>query len=145
MVFVALDIGSVVWGAMIDEIGFTARQLSTSYACATTGLSVGCVFFIPFALKFGRRPLYLFAIAASFAAAIWQAKVQTVGDLYGANLVGGLAGAIAEAICWMTVADVFFVHQRATMNAIYATFVNAGAFLGPVAAGYIADAQGWRW
>ena len=70
---------------------------------------------------------------------------MTTGDLLGANLVAGLAGSIAETICQMTIADVFFVHQRATCNGVYLLMTNMGAFLAPVAAGYSAASQGWRW
>jgi hypothetical protein len=45
----------------------------------------------------------------------------------------------------MTVADLYFVHQRGGMNAIYLCCVVTGANLSPVAAGYIAVKQGWRW
>ena len=38
-----------------------------------------------------------------------------------------------------------FVHQRGTANGIYVIMVNIGAFLSPVAAGYSAESQGWRW
>ena len=45
----------------------------------------------------------------------------------------------------MTVADVFFVHQRGLMNTIYVWVTNIGGSLAPVAAGYITLSQGWRW
>lgn len=71
--------------------------------------------------------------------------MMTAGDLLGTNLVAGLAGSIAETICQMTIADIFFVHQRGTANGVYLLMVNMGAFLAPVAAGYAADSMGWRW
>lgn len=145
MVFVILDIGTVVWGDQIVELGFSVQQLTWSFGVNTAGLAVGCVLFIPFALKFGRRVVYLFSIAVSLACAIWLAKLRTTGDLWGANLVAGLAGSISETICQMSIADIFFVHQRGTANGIYIVMVNMGAFLAPVAAGYSADSQGWRW
>lgn len=43
------------------------------------------------------------------------------------------------------IADLFFVHQRATMNAVYLLLVTSGNYLGPVAAGYVAVNQSWRW
>jgi hypothetical protein len=76
---------------------------------------------------------------------VWQAEMRNTGDLYGSMIVSGLAGSIAETICQMTIADMFFVHQRGTANGVYLLMVNVGAFLGPVAAGYSAAAQGWRW
>lgn len=45
----------------------------------------------------------------------------------------------------ITVADLFFIHQRGMMNSIYIWVANTGANLAPVAAGFITDAQGWRW
>ncbi|KAL1981972.1 hypothetical protein VTN96DRAFT_1938 [Rasamsonia emersonii] len=45
----------------------------------------------------------------------------------------------------MTVADLFFLHQRATANGVYLAVAALGAWLAPVAAGYCAVAQGWRW
>jgi MFS family permease len=43
------------------------------------------------------------------------------------------------------VSDLFFVHQRGTMNGIYLILVIVGNYLGPVAAGYVAVSQNWRW
>ena len=145
MVFVNVDIGTVIWGDQIVDLGFTVQNLTWSFGLNTAGLAIGCVLFIPFALKFGRRLVYLFSISISFATAIWMAKMQTTGDLWGANIVAGLAGSISETICQMTIADIFFVHQRGTANGVYIVMVNVGAFLAPVAAGYSADSQGWRW
>ena len=71
--------------------------------------------------------------------------MQTEGDLWGTNLLSGLAGAIAETIAQMSIADMFFVHQRGTANGIYIVMVNIGAFLAVVPAGFSAASQGWRW
>lgn len=45
----------------------------------------------------------------------------------------------------MTVADVFYVHQRGLMNSIYIWASNFGSNLAPVAAGFVTASQGWRW
>ncbi|KIW64048.1 hypothetical protein PV04_09008 [Phialophora macrospora] len=145
MVFVLVDIATVIYGPLMAEFGFSVEVLNDGFGANTAGLAVGCVLFIPFALKFGRRPVYLVSFALSLAVAIWQANLRTAGDVYGANVVSGLGGSIAETICQMTISDLFYVHQRATANGVYLGTVTTGAFLGPVAAGYIADSQGWRW
>ena len=125
--------------------GYTIQQNTWGFGLNTLGLAFGCILFIPFALKYGRRPVYIISAAVDLATAIWQARMRSVGDLYGANLVSGLAGAISETICQMTIADLFFVHQRGTANGVFIIMVNIGAFLAPVAAGYSASSQGWRW
>ncbi|KAI8713848.1 hypothetical protein NCS52_01230600 [Fusarium sp. LHS14.1] len=45
----------------------------------------------------------------------------------------------------MTIADVFFIHQRGTLNSIYIWFWQISVSLGPFIAGYITTGQGWRW
>ncbi|KAJ5758095.1 uncharacterized protein N7511_006789 [Penicillium nucicola] len=143
--FVQLDIGFTAWGPIQEELGFTVDQLNAQAAVNYGGLAVGCIFFMPLVHKFGRRPIYIFSVALQFASCIWQAEMYTVGDLMGGGLISGIGGAISETIVQMTIADMFFVHQHATMNGWYVIVQSAGAFLGPVASGYIVVAQGWRW
>lgn len=101
--------------------------------------------FIPIALKFGRRPVYVFSTLLQFCVAIWFAKVQTVADLMLVNAFSCLLGALVEVIVQMTVADTFFVHQRGMMNTIYVWIMVFGSTLAPLVAGYITVSQGWRW
>lgn len=132
-------------GHLQPELHFPIKILNAGAAVNYGGLAVGCIFFLPLVHKFGRRPLYIVSSALQFAACVWQAQKYTVGDLIGSNLISGLDGAISEIIVQITVADIFFVHQHATMNGWYVIFQSTGAFLGLVAAGYIVVSQGWRW
>jgi len=100
-------------------MGISINAETTSFGTNCAGLAIGCVLFIPFALKIGRRPIYLVSIAGSLATAVWQARIMTAGDLIGSNFLAGVMGSIAETICQMSIADLFFVHQRATANGIY--------------------------
>lgn len=145
MVFVNLDIGTVIWADINEDLGISFELASIGFGVNTAGLAVGCVLFIPLAMKFGRRPIYLVSIAVSLGSTIWQAKMMTAGDLLGANVVSGLAGAISETIIEMTIADMLFLHQRGGANAIFLFVTLIGVFVGPVAAGYSAASQGWRW
>lgn len=86
---------SVVWGDTMTELGYIIQQNTWGFGLNTLGLAFGCILFITFALKYGRRPVYIISAAVDLATAIWQAKMRTVGDLYGSNVVSGLAGAIS--------------------------------------------------
>lgn len=44
-----------------SELGFGYNFLNNSYAAGLAGLAVGSVFFVPAALIFGRKAVYLFA------------------------------------------------------------------------------------
>ena len=130
---------------MQTELGFSVDLLNAGAAVNYGGLAVGCFFFIPLVHKYGRRPIYIFSSALQFASCVWQADMRTAGGYIGSNLISGLGGAISEIVVQITVADMFFVHQHATMNGWFVIFQAAGGFLGPVASGYIVDSQGWRW
>ncbi|KAL3455723.1 major facilitator superfamily domain-containing protein [Aspergillus heterothallicus] len=143
--FVLLDIATVIWVQLNAELGISWSNLNNSFAANLAGLAIGCIFVIPFAIKYGRRSIYLFSSIVQLATAIWQAKMNTTWELLVINVVNGLAGAVSEALVQMTIVDLFFVHQRASANAFYNFMVNTGAYLAPVAAGYCATAQGWRW
>ena len=133
------------WGPMNELMGFSYELLNDSYAAGCAAFAIGGPLLIPFALKWGRRPVYVFSTAAQFAIAIWTAKLQTTGDLIAVNTLNCLFGALAEILVQMTVTDMFFVHQRGRMNSYYIWFLNIGGSLAPLAAGYITVNQGWRW
>jgi MFS family permease len=143
--FVQLSLGFTAWGPLEDELGFTDDQLNSGVAINYGGLALGCIVFIPFIHKYGRRPLYVFSSILQLASVIWQAKTYTIGDYLGSNLISGLGGAISETVVQITIADIFFVHQRAAMSGWYLICVASGSFLGPVASGFIVESQGWRW
>ncbi|KAL4971926.1 major facilitator superfamily domain-containing protein [Aspergillus desertorum] len=143
--FVLLDIATVIWAQLNAELGISWSNLNNSFAVNLAGLAIGCILIVPFAIKYGRRSIYILSSAVQLATAIWQARMNTTAELLAINAVSGFAGAVSEALVQMTIVDIFFVHQRASASASYNFMVNAGAYLAPVAAGYCATAQGWRW
>ncbi|KAK8924945.1 putative MFS-typetransporter [Metarhizium anisopliae] len=145
MTFVLLDISFTAWGAYQEELGFSIGDLNAATAFNYSGLAVGCFIFVPLVQKYGRRPFYILSTSIQVAASIWAARTQTRADLWVSNLFAGLGGAISESIVQITIADLFFIHHHAVMNGCYLFIVAAGAFLGPVAAGYVVQSQGWRW
>ncbi|PSR76563.1 major facilitator superfamily domain-containing protein [Coniella lustricola] len=143
--FVLNDIFYVAYTPLVEEIGMTYEVYNIATALGFAGLAIGCIVFMPFSYRYGRRPLYILSVTIQLVAAIWSGKVKTNGELIAANMLMGLGGAISETIVQVTIADLFFVHQYATVNALFLFAQATGASLGPVAAGYVIDGQGWRW
>ncbi|KAB8279985.1 major facilitator superfamily domain-containing protein [Yarrowia lipolytica] len=143
--FTSACVSSVFWGPWIEEFGWTLDQLNNTYAFSVAGLGLGCPLLIPFAHKFGKRPVYIVASALVVACAAWQSRMHSIGEVYSSFLIQGLAVSITETIIQMTVADLYFVHQRGTFNGIYMFVVDVGNFLILVPAGYITVNLGWRW
>ena len=145
VVFVFINATSPTWGPMGTELGFSSETLTNTYAIGCATLALGAPMLIPFALKYGSRPVYVLSSAGQLAVSIWAARTMTAGDWWGVNSVQCWLGALAEVLIQMTVAEVFFVHQRGLMNSIYIWVQNFGSNLGVVAAGFITVDQGWRW
>ncbi|KAJ5766327.1 MFS general substrate transporter [Penicillium nucicola] len=133
------------WGPMHEQLGFSWAILNDSYAIGCGFLGIGAVVLTPFALKFGRRPLYLLSTMVTFAVSIWSAKMEKPVDIMLVNVLSCFFGALSEVIIQMTIADMFYVHERGRMNAIFIWTVQLGGSLGTLAAGYITVSQGWRW
>lgn len=145
MVFAFINATSPTWGPLGDELGFSSETLTNTYAIGCATLALGAPMLIPFALKFGSRAVYVVSSASQLGISIWAARTMTAGDWWGVNSLQCWLGALAEVLIQLTIADVYFVHQRGLMNAIYIWAANVGSNLAIVAAGYITVNQGWRW
>lgn len=145
MVYAFVNATSPTWGPMGDELGFSDATLTNTYAIGCATLALGAPMLIPFALKYGSRSVYVVSSAAQLACAIWAARTMTAGDWWGVNAVQCWLGALAEVLIQITVADMYFVHQRGMMNSIYIWFTNVGSNLAIVAAGFVTSDMGWRW
>ncbi|KAG2417994.1 hypothetical protein HFD88_001094 [Aspergillus terreus] len=145
LIFTALSIQPIFWQLMVVDLQVSYTQLNQVMSVMFVGLAMGCVFFIPLAKKYGRRPIYLVSTALMLVTSFWTSELKSLTELYIANLLQGLAGATNEAIVQITIADLFFVHHRGSMNALYMTMMMIGSFLTPMAAGTQATTEGWRW
>ena len=84
-------------------MGLTISQLNAGSSAQLAGLSVGCLLFIPFTVKYGRRPTYIISTAVMAAVTWWTSQMKSFPELVVTNLISGLAGAINETAVEMTV------------------------------------------
>ncbi|KAH7137426.1 major facilitator superfamily domain-containing protein [Dactylonectria estremocensis] len=143
-IFTQTSLPLIFWVLWIPEFGWTYDQLNNSQAIGLVGTATGCIFFIPLAIKYGRRSVYVVSIAVIVATAAWQARMTTIAELYLSTFIFGLANAVNETIVQMTIADLYFIHHRGTANGAYMVMVMIGSFLSPIAGGYMADGGNWR-
>lgn len=135
-----------MWGDLNTQLGFSYGILNDSYAAGCAALMIGGVTMIPFALKYGRRFVYVGSLLVQTGMAVWYGRTFTVGDLMGSNIISCVVGALSEIMVQMTVADIFFVHERGLMNSIYYWIATFGSSLSGIPAGYITQSSlGWRW
>ncbi len=96
-------IPAIFWVLWVPEFDSNYSEMNTSLAIAYAGTSVGCVFFIPVAIKYGRRSVYIVSLTAMLVCTVWQAKMTTIVELYVSSLILGMANATNETIVQMTV------------------------------------------
>lgn len=142
--FATMCQASVVWGPQTRDLGWQFSELNRGYAFSIAGLGLGCPLFIPVAVKFGRRPVYLFGIVLSLGTSLWQAQMTSLYELYAISFLEGMAASLTEACVQMTIADLFPVEKRGTYNGMYIIAVSVGNFLILVPAGAITNLWGWR-
>ncbi|KAG5359125.1 MFS antiporter QDR3 [Yarrowia sp. C11] len=135
---------SVVWGPQTKDLGWKFEQLNKGYAFSIAGQGLGCPVMIPAAVKFGRRPVYLFGVVVSLTASLWQAQMTSLPELYIVSFLEGFAASLTEACVQMTIVDLFPVHSRGTCNGLYIIAVSVGNFLILVPAGAVVSRWGWR-
>ncbi|KAF2477326.1 MFS general substrate transporter [Lindgomyces ingoldianus] len=120
-------------------------QVALTTGLYMMGLGLGSVVALPTAILWGKRPVYLVAIIVFLLSAIWCALSPSYPSLVIARIVQGLAVSPVECLPSATVAEIFFLHERAYRLGIYTLLLLGGKNLIPLVAAAIVQSLGWRW
>lgn len=108
------------------------------------GLGVSNVIMSPTAILWGKRPVYLVGGLLFIVSAIWCAASPNYPSLIVARVFMGLGVAPVECLPSATVAEIFFLHERAYRLGIYTLLLLGGKNLVPLVGAAIIDTLGWR-
>ncbi|KAK0376111.1 hypothetical protein CLIM01_06531 [Colletotrichum limetticola] len=125
--------------------GLTLADLNSGTGYMFLAFGWGCLIWQPLAQKFGKRPVYLFTLLGSMAIMLWAPYATTGSNWIANKVLQGAIGAPIESLCEISIADVWFTHERGTYMGFYALFLVGSNFLAPVIAGFVNDGQGWEW
>jgi MFS family permease len=94
--------------------GIPASIAKSAYFFTTTALfqGVGTLIWIPFLNKYGRRPAYLLSYVLYLATTLWLAFDKNYGSFLAGRIILGFSAGAAEAFAPVTIADLFFLHER---------------------------------
>jgi MFS family permease len=99
----------------------------------------------PTAILWGKRPVYLASAVAFIASNIWCAVSPTFTSLVVARVFQGIAVSPVECLPSATIAEIFFLHERAYRVGIYTLLLLGGKNLVPLVSAVITQSLGWRW
>ncbi|KAK6338599.1 hypothetical protein TWF696_009411 [Orbilia brochopaga] len=127
-----------------------AFGVSTADVALTTGiymlgLALGAVIVSPFAIIYGKRPLYLAGAVLFCAASIWSAASPSYASLVVARLIMGIGVSPCECLPSAYLSEIFYLHERGFRLGIYTLLLLGGKNLVPLVSGIIIEAKGWRW
>ncbi|KAL3455060.1 major facilitator superfamily domain-containing protein [Aspergillus heterothallicus] len=142
--------GPMMAGGMLQLSAFFKRPLADiTYSNGATLIcqGFGTLLWMPLAVKFGRRPVYLTSGFLMGIACVWLAIAaeKTYPIFVLARTFLGLWEAPIEAIVPSTVTDIFYLHERGEKVSIYGLSVLGGNELGPLVSAYIIQALSMRW
>ncbi|KAF2824115.1 MFS general substrate transporter [Ophiobolus disseminans] len=123
----------------------TIPQVALTTGLYMLGLGLGSVVASPTAILYGKRPVYLAAIILFTLASIWCALSPNYASLVVARIVQGFAVSPVECLPSATIAEIFFLHERAYRLGIYTLLLLGGKNLIPLVSAVIVQSLGWRW
>ena len=89
----------------------------TAYFFTTTALlqGTGNFLWMPLCNKYGRRPVYVASYLLYLACAVWLVFEKSYAGFLAGRILMGLGSGAAETVAPVSIADVFFLHERCTI------------------------------
>lgn len=109
------------------------------------GLGLGSVIASPTAILYGKRPVYLASAIVFIGTCLWAAWSPSFSSLLAARVFQGVAISPVECLPSATIAEIFFLHERAYRIGIYTLLLLGGKNLIPLVSAAIIGRFGWRW
>ncbi|KDQ56157.1 hypothetical protein JAAARDRAFT_79586 [Jaapia argillacea MUCL 33604] len=128
-----------------DDTGIPLSTLNAGTGYMFLLLGWGALINGPLALAFGKRGMYLISIVGNICMCIWAPYVKTNGQWLASKIIQGFLCTPVESLCEVSIADVFFAHERGTYIGLYTLFLFGSNYVAPIIAGFIYDGQGWHW
>ncbi|KAL2183464.1 general substrate transporter [Thermothelomyces heterothallicus CBS 203.75] len=128
-----------------NEYGVDVHSVSLTTGLYMMGMGLGSIIFSPTAILYGKRPVYLFGAIVYIATSVWCAASPNFPSLVVARIFQGIAVSPVECLPSATIAEIFFLHERAFRIGIYTLLLLGGKNLVPLVSAVIIQNMGWRW
>jgi EmrB/QacA subfamily drug resistance transporter len=94
---------------------------------------------------YGRRRMYLMAVAAFLLGSVAAGVAQTMLQLVAARALQGLGAGGIIPLTMTIIGELYSLTERPRTQALFSGVWGTASVLGPLVGGYITDALSWRW
>lgn len=114
----------------------------TAYLLAST---IGLPIYGKIGDLFGRKPIFLFAIAVFLVGSALSGAAQSMGELIAFRALQGIGGGGLMIGAQAIVGDIIPPRQRGRYAGVMGSVFGLASIAGPLIGGYLTDNIGWRW
>ncbi|TVY81423.1 Efflux pump radE [Lachnellula suecica] len=131
---------------ILEEFQTDSQQVATFVVSAfVLGFAVGPIFIAPLSELYGRNKIYHTCNTLFVIFTIACALSSSMGMLIAFRFLGGMAG-VAVITCGSgTIVDMMPPENRGVAMSLWSVGPLLGPVIGPVCAGFLVEALGWRW
>ncbi|MGE5252160.1 MAG: MDR family MFS transporter [Bacteroidota bacterium] len=94
---------------------------------------------------YGRRRLYIFAMALFLAGSVLSGLARSMGGLIAARTLQGIGAGGVLPLAFILIGEMFSLAQRAKMQGFFSGVWGVSSIIGPLLGGFLVDQLSWRW
>jgi len=144
MAAVEVTVVATAMPTIVSQLGGLAR-----YSWVFSAYMVASTTTIPLYGKlsdiYGRRPVFLTAMALFLAGSILSGQSHTMDQLIGFRALQGLGAGGLMPLSFIIIGDLFSFEQRARMQGLFSGVWGVASIFGPLLGGLLVDQLSWRW
>ncbi|CAH0057677.1 unnamed protein product [Clonostachys solani] len=153
-VFQSLSTFAITFASSVYASGIQGvmQRFEVSEEVATLGLSLfvlgfalGPLIWAPLSEVYGRKSIFVISFAAYTAFSVAAACAPNIAALLVLRFLASASGSSAMTNAGAVIADMFSKAERGMAMGLFATAPFLGPAFGPIAGGFLAETQDWRW
>lgn len=95
--------------------------------------------------RYGRRPIYLFGVAAFLLGSALCGAARSIGQLVAFRALQGVGGGALLPVAITIVGDLYSLEERARVQGLFSGVWGVASVIGPLLGGFLVDRWSWRW
>jgi MFS family permease len=128
-----------------EDLDVSVPDVALTTGLYMMGLGLGSIVLSPTAILYGKRPVYFVASICFIVTSIWCAVSPNYISLLIARIFQGFAVSSVECLPSASIAEIYFLHEKAYRLGIYTLLLLGGKNLVPLVSAAIISKMGWRW